>query len=150
MGGCFVFIHSSFGYQARLRLAEFIWAGRGGGSLVLVWIYAARSADMLYITPDLLFWPDRTLEVFVVDNSMVSTHDIFPPSVANDFTVAKLTRDSLRTATIDDVPITTEVRELEFELAECGSRRFRQGCCERRNCNNCYRGSHDCSFERTS
>ena len=35
-----------------------------------------------------------------------------------DFTVAKLTRDSFRTATIDDVPITTEVRELEFELAE--------------------------------
>ncbi len=35
-----------------------------------------------------------------------------------DFTVAKLTRDAFRTATIDDVPITTEVRELEFELAE--------------------------------
>ena len=35
-----------------------------------------------------------------------------------DFTVAKLTRDSFRTATIDDVPITTEVRELELELAE--------------------------------
>ncbi len=35
-----------------------------------------------------------------------------------DFTVAKLTRDAFRTATIDDVPFTTEVRELEFELAE--------------------------------
>jgi glucosamine--fructose-6-phosphate aminotransferase (isomerizing) len=35
-----------------------------------------------------------------------------------DFTVAKLTRDNFRTATIDDVPITAEVRELEFELAE--------------------------------
>lgn len=35
-----------------------------------------------------------------------------------DFTVAKLTRDAFRTATIDDVAFTTEVRELEFELAE--------------------------------
>ncbi len=35
-----------------------------------------------------------------------------------DFTVAKLTRDAFRTSTIDDVSITTEVRELEFELAE--------------------------------
>ncbi|MSR44188.1 MAG: glutamine--fructose-6-phosphate transaminase (isomerizing) [Phycisphaerales bacterium] len=35
-----------------------------------------------------------------------------------DFTVAKLTRDAFRTATIDNVAFTTEVRELEFELAE--------------------------------
>ena len=35
-----------------------------------------------------------------------------------DFTVAKLTRDSFRTSTIDDIEITAEVRELEFELAE--------------------------------
>ncbi len=35
-----------------------------------------------------------------------------------DFTVAKLTRDAFRTSTIDDVAFTTEVRELEFELAE--------------------------------
>ncbi len=35
-----------------------------------------------------------------------------------DFTVAKLTRESFRTSTLDDVPITAEVRELEFELAE--------------------------------
>ena len=35
-----------------------------------------------------------------------------------DFTVAKLTRDAFRTTTIDNIPITTEVRELEFELAE--------------------------------
>ena len=35
-----------------------------------------------------------------------------------DFTVAKLTRESFRTSTLDDIPITAEVRELEFELAE--------------------------------
>ena len=49
----------------------------------MAWIYAARSANILYNTSDLLFWPDRALEVFVVDNSIVSNHDIFPPSVAN-------------------------------------------------------------------
>ena len=34
----------------------------------------------------------------------------------DDYTVAKLTRDSFRTTTIDNVPITAEVRELEFDL----------------------------------
>ncbi len=33
-----------------------------------------------------------------------------------DYTVAKLTRDSFRTTTIDNVPITPQVRELEFDL----------------------------------
>jgi len=34
----------------------------------------------------------------------------------DDYTVAKLTRDSFRTTTIDNVPITPEIRELEFDL----------------------------------
>ncbi|MCZ6492471.1 MAG: glutamine--fructose-6-phosphate transaminase (isomerizing), partial [Planctomycetota bacterium] len=33
-----------------------------------------------------------------------------------DYTVARLTRDSLRTTTIDNVPITPQIRELEFDL----------------------------------
>ncbi|MHC4416565.1 MAG: glutamine--fructose-6-phosphate transaminase (isomerizing) [Planctomycetota bacterium] len=33
-----------------------------------------------------------------------------------DYTVAKLTRESFRTTTIDNVPITPQVRELEFDL----------------------------------
>ncbi len=33
-----------------------------------------------------------------------------------DYTVARLTRDSFRTATIDNVPITPKIRELEFDL----------------------------------
>ena len=33
-----------------------------------------------------------------------------------DYTVAKLTRDSFRTTTVDNVPITAQVRELEFDL----------------------------------
>jgi glucosamine--fructose-6-phosphate aminotransferase (isomerizing) len=36
----------------------------------------------------------------------------------DDYTVAKLTRDSFRTATIDNVPITPEIRELEFDLEQ--------------------------------
>jgi glucosamine--fructose-6-phosphate aminotransferase (isomerizing) len=34
----------------------------------------------------------------------------------DDYTVAKLTRDSFRTTTIDNVPITPQVRELEIDL----------------------------------
>ncbi len=34
----------------------------------------------------------------------------------DDYTVAKLTRDSFRTTTVDNVPITPQVRELEFDL----------------------------------
>jgi glutamine---fructose-6-phosphate transaminase (isomerizing) len=35
-----------------------------------------------------------------------------------DYTVAKLTRDSFRTSTIDDVPVTPEIRELEYDLGQ--------------------------------
>ena len=35
-----------------------------------------------------------------------------------DYTVAKLTRDSFRTTTIDNVPITPQVRELEVDLGQ--------------------------------
>src|SRR5688572_2438439 len=34
----------------------------------------------------------------------------------DDYTVARLTRDSFRTTTIDNVPITPQIRELEFDL----------------------------------
>jgi glucosamine--fructose-6-phosphate aminotransferase (isomerizing) len=37
-----------------------------------------------------------------------------------DYTVARLTRDSFRTTTVDNVPITPRVRELEFDLAQIG------------------------------
>ena len=36
----------------------------------------------------------------------------------DDYTVAKLTRDSFRTTTINNVPITPQVRELEFSLEQ--------------------------------
>jgi glucosamine--fructose-6-phosphate aminotransferase (isomerizing) len=35
-----------------------------------------------------------------------------------DYTVAKLTRDSFRTTTVDNIPITPQVRELEFDLEQ--------------------------------
>ena len=35
-----------------------------------------------------------------------------------DYTVVKLTRDSFRTTTIDNVPVTAQVRELEFDLEQ--------------------------------
>ena len=36
----------------------------------------------------------------------------------DDYTVARLTRDSFRTTTIDNVPITPQIRELEFDLSQ--------------------------------
>jgi len=36
----------------------------------------------------------------------------------DDYTVAKLTRDSFNTTTIDNVPITPQIRELEFDLGQ--------------------------------
>jgi glucosamine--fructose-6-phosphate aminotransferase (isomerizing) len=36
----------------------------------------------------------------------------------DDYTVAKLTRDSFRTTTIDNVPISPQIRELEFDLEQ--------------------------------
>ena len=51
------------------------------------------------------------------DSSAIVAHTTQAFTLA-DFTVAKLTRESLRTSTIDDVEVTAEVRELEFELAE--------------------------------
>ncbi len=36
----------------------------------------------------------------------------------DDYTVARLTRDSFRTATIDNVPITPQIRELELDLGQ--------------------------------
>jgi glucosamine--fructose-6-phosphate aminotransferase (isomerizing) len=35
-----------------------------------------------------------------------------------DYTVAKLTRDSFRTTTVDNIPITPQIRELEFDLEQ--------------------------------
>jgi glucosamine--fructose-6-phosphate aminotransferase (isomerizing) len=36
----------------------------------------------------------------------------------DDYTVARLTRDSFKTTTIDNVPITPQIRELEFDLVQ--------------------------------
>jgi glucosamine--fructose-6-phosphate aminotransferase (isomerizing) len=36
----------------------------------------------------------------------------------DDYTVAKLTRDSFRTTTVDNIPISPQVRELEFDLEQ--------------------------------
>jgi len=35
-----------------------------------------------------------------------------------DYTVAKLTRDSFRTTTVDNVPVSAEIRELEYDLGQ--------------------------------
>jgi glucosamine--fructose-6-phosphate aminotransferase (isomerizing) len=42
----------------------------------------------------------------------------------DDYTVARLTRDSFRTTTIDNIPITPQIRELEFDLDQIDLGRF--------------------------
>jgi len=51
------------------------------------------------------------------DSSAIVAHTTQAFTLA-DYTVAKLTRDSFRTSTVDDVPVDAQVKELEFDLAE--------------------------------
>ncbi len=53
--------------------------------------------------------------VVASDSSAIVAHTT-QAFTLDDYTVAKLTRDSFRTTTIDNIPITPQVRELEFDL----------------------------------
>ena len=55
--------------------------------------------------------------VVASDSSAIVAHTTQAFTLA-DYTVAKLTRDSFRTSTVDDVPVNAQVKELEFDLAE--------------------------------
>lgn len=49
------------------------------------------------------------------DSSAIVAHTTQAITLA-DYTVARLTRDSFRTTTIDNVPLTAQIKELEFDL----------------------------------
>ena len=53
--------------------------------------------------------------VVASDSSAIVAHTT-QAFTLEDYTVARLTRDSFRTTTVDDVPVTAEIRELEFDL----------------------------------
>jgi glucosamine--fructose-6-phosphate aminotransferase (isomerizing) len=55
--------------------------------------------------------------VVASDSSAIVAHTT-QAFTLEDYTVARLTRDSFRTTTIDNVPITPQVRELEFDLEQ--------------------------------
>ncbi|MHC4217129.1 MAG: glutamine--fructose-6-phosphate transaminase (isomerizing) [Planctomycetota bacterium] len=55
--------------------------------------------------------------VVASDSSAIVAHTT-QAFTLDDYTVARLTRDSFRTTTIDNVPITPKVRELEFDLGQ--------------------------------
>ncbi len=55
--------------------------------------------------------------VVASDSSAIVAHTTQAFTLA-DYTVARLTRDSFRTTTIDNVEITPEIRELEFDLSQ--------------------------------
>jgi glutamine---fructose-6-phosphate transaminase (isomerizing) len=53
--------------------------------------------------------------VVASDSSAIVAHTT-QAFTLDDYTVARLTRDSFRTTTVDNVPVTAEIRELEFDL----------------------------------
>ena len=53
--------------------------------------------------------------VVASDSSAIVAHTT-QAFTLEDYTVARLTRDSFRTTTVDNVPVTAEIRELEFDL----------------------------------
>ena len=62
--------------------------------------------------------------VVASDASAIVSHTTQAFSLS-DYTVAKLTRESFRTTTLDNVPVTPEVRELEVDLAQIELGSFR-------------------------
>ena len=61
--------------------------------------------------------------VVASDSSAIVAHTT-QAFTLDDYTVARLTRDTFRTTTIDNVPITPQVRELEFDLDQIDLGRF--------------------------
>jgi glucosamine--fructose-6-phosphate aminotransferase (isomerizing) len=55
--------------------------------------------------------------VVASDSSAIVAHTTQAITL-EDYTVARLTRDAFRTTTVDNVPITPQVRELEFDLGQ--------------------------------
>jgi len=55
--------------------------------------------------------------VVASDSSAIVAHTTQAITL-DDYTVARITRDSFRTTTVDNVPVTAEIRELEYDLGQ--------------------------------
>jgi len=75
-----------------------------------VLVVARKGSPLMVGLEKMSTWWRRISSAIVAHTTQAFTLD--------DYTVAKLTRDSFRTTTVDNVPITPQIRELEFDLEQ--------------------------------
>ena len=81
-------------------------------------VICEREPDVLVVArkgSPLMVGVGRDEYIVASDSSAIVAHTT-QAFTLEDYTVAKLTRDSFRTSTLDNVPITPQIRELEFDL----------------------------------
>src|SRR6185295_12085779 len=83
-------------------------------------VVCAEEPDVLVVArkgSPLLVGVGKDEYIVASDSSAIVAHT--PQAFTlDDYNVARLTRDSFQTTTIDNVPITPEIRELEFDLEQ--------------------------------
>jgi len=85
-------------------------------------VICAEEPDVLVVArkgSPLMIGVGKDEYIVASDSSAIVAHTTQAITL-EDYTVARLTRDSFRTTTVDNVPITARVRELEFDLAQIG------------------------------
>jgi glucosamine--fructose-6-phosphate aminotransferase (isomerizing) len=81
-------------------------------------VVCAKEPDVLVVArkgSPLMVGVGKDEYVVASDSSAIVAHTT-QAFTLEDYTVARLTRDSFRTTTVDNVPVTAEIRELEFDL----------------------------------
>ena len=81
-------------------------------------VVCAKEPDVLVVArkgSPLMVGVGKDEYVVASDSSAIVAHTT-QAFTLDDYTVARLTRDSFRTTTVDNVPVTAEIRELEFDL----------------------------------
>jgi glucosamine--fructose-6-phosphate aminotransferase (isomerizing) len=85
-------------------------------------VICAEEPDVLVVArkgSPLMIGVGKDEYIVASDSSAIVAHTTQAITL-EDYTVARLTRDTFRTTTVDNVPITPRVRELEFDLAQIG------------------------------
>ena len=81
-------------------------------------VVCAKEPDVLVVArkgSPLMVGVGKDEYVVASDSSAIVAHTT-QAFTLDDYTVARLTRDSFRTTTVDNVPVTAEIRELELDL----------------------------------
>ncbi|MCA9295473.1 MAG: glutamine--fructose-6-phosphate transaminase (isomerizing), partial [Phycisphaerales bacterium] len=83
-------------------------------------VICAEEPDVLVVArkgSPLIVGVGKDENIVASDSSAIVAHTT-QAFTLDDYTVAKLTRDSFRTTTVDNIPISPQVRELEFDLEQ--------------------------------